>query len=581
MKSAEEILVDTSPYLQRFLPVISFAIFLLFAFLSFSGPISDGDFFWHLKTGEWIWQHQALPQADPFPSIVDGDISGSSPSLNERFFLQGYWLAQLIFYGIWQLFGPAGIVLLRASLYIALIAFIFVWTEKKSSSLIAFIMVLLLAALLREFPNERPQLFTFFLTPLVIYLLERTRKTSPREATSKYLSLPFVMLIWPNIHGGYVLGVALILIYALGEVIEAIFNRRRLPAEFIVLCFVSVLATLLNPNTYRVYSVLAGMGPGDANGNYEFLSPVTVALKMGEYYAPYFLFLFGACMILVLRFRQMDMTHRLVIIFLAGLSLSGLRYMPYLLMTAPLLAGYMPKQRSKYDTAAILSLTILGIFLINRGASIELNVNSNFPAKAASFIQRELPKGNVFHYYDWGGYLMYALPQYRVFIDGRGLSAKANTLYDGALWTDNWRGAFRDFDIQIVVIPGISQVSGVTFTLVWNLLQASDWFLLYRDAETLCFVQESPRNAKLIEKYAENKELVYDHIIGLASRGIEKNSLNPGLWRSRAEAMLAKGNTAGAMVNYTMVLKLAPNDERAQNALRWMGGNTFFKPEAL
>ena len=29
-------------------------------------PLYDPDFYWHLKTGQWIWQNKSLPHFDPF-----------------------------------------------------------------------------------------------------------------------------------------------------------------------------------------------------------------------------------------------------------------------------------------------------------------------------------------------------------------------------------------------------------------------------------------------------------------------------------------------------------------------------------
>jgi hypothetical protein len=62
-------------------------------FVNLSRPFSDTDFFWHLKTGEWIWQHQALPTADPFAYPTPATLDA-----RQRFTLTSYWLSQIAYH---------------------------------------------------------------------------------------------------------------------------------------------------------------------------------------------------------------------------------------------------------------------------------------------------------------------------------------------------------------------------------------------------------------------------------------------------------------------------------------------------
>lgn len=54
-------------------------------------PLYDPDFYWHLKTGQWIWQNKALPLIDPF-----GVQPVLEPSPRTGFILTSYWLNQLV-----------------------------------------------------------------------------------------------------------------------------------------------------------------------------------------------------------------------------------------------------------------------------------------------------------------------------------------------------------------------------------------------------------------------------------------------------------------------------------------------------
>jgi hypothetical protein len=563
-------MTNMTAHVRRFLIALSIVFFLAGTFLLFTGPISDGDFFWQVKTGEWIWQHQALPQTDPFSAAASSDAFSAQQTEAGSFILKGYWLAQILFYGIDNVFGPAGIIFLRATIYTGLVGLILAWTRKKSGLLVAFVAAFLLAVLLREFPGERPQIFTFLMVPLTLWLLERVQ-SSKDIAEAGNLALPFLMLVWSNLHGGYALGFFLILIYAAGAVIKALRSGARLPLRFLLVCFVSLAITLLNPNTYHVLFMLIATASSQTNGLHEYLSPVTAAVRLGEYYFSYYLFSLGAVFVLFAKFKKMDLTHLMVIVFLGGLSLSALRFMPYFLMTAPLICLYLDTQDGPYDAAAIIVCTAVWIASVDRGTILNLHNAESFPEKAVSFIRNEKPEGRIFNYYTWGGYLIRYLPEYPAFIDGRGLAEKTDDAYHAVLWSDAWENTLDEYGVKVIVMPGISLDSGTLFPLTLHLFEASEWYLVYQDDWSLVFVKKSANNQKIIQERAIKKELLFDHILAAAAKLVRENPRNSGYWRACATAQFYKGDFGGAVASYRKVLKLAPHDDEALAALARLG----------
>lgn len=553
--------------------IIAASLFFLGVFVINSGSVTDGDFFWHLKTGEWIWQHKSLPITDPFAGPLFTDTTCLRHPDIISSLLRGYWLAQLIFFILWKWFGLAGIVFLRAAIYSGIIIFLYVWSKKKSGALIAFFMSVLPATLFTDFPNERPQIFTFLFIPVTIYLLERARiDTSHRMFEKRDLLLPLVTLTWSNMHGGYVLGIAIIGAYVTGEFINRLI-RGKVPVRFRIITsgFMAILLSCMNPSFYQMFLVSAGAFNDFTGSIQEFMSPFAAAVRLGEFYWPYFIFLAAALFIIVWRIRVMEPAHIMTLLLLAGLSVSGLRFMPYLLMTGPVLCNYIPKRQFRYESVFVLLCALVWAALPGQMRISRALLDESFPAGAVQFIRDKRPASGIFNYYGWGGFLIYSIPEYPVFIDGRQLNICADKAYETALWQDGWGKVFLDNDINTVIMPGMSLVSGEVYPLIFNLMLNNEWFLVYRDEWSLVFVKNSPGSREIIEKYAMKKELMFRHILAAATNSIRKNPDNPGFWRARAVAHSYLGEFADAISDYRSVLKLDPKDVRALKALKDFG----------
>ena len=82
---------------------------LLICFFSyFSLGVWDSDFWWHIASGNWILEHSALPQVDPFQVFSSSDV------VRNDTVLKGQWLGQLLFVAVYNGFDAWGIVVLRA-----------------------------------------------------------------------------------------------------------------------------------------------------------------------------------------------------------------------------------------------------------------------------------------------------------------------------------------------------------------------------------------------------------------------------------------------------------------------------------
>lgn len=546
------------------------ALFIVF-FLIFTKPISDGDFFWHIRTGEWIWQHKSLPQEDPFSYTTALDDGDRGRTERVSFILKGYWLSQIILFGIWKLLGPAGIIFFRALIYTLIVAFVFFWTRRVNSNpAVAVVAALLLASLLSEFPGERPQLFTFLLTPLALYLLERIRKqTSPGKDS---FVLPVVMFLWSNLHGGYILGIAMILIYAIGALGTALKQKQQPSPLFLSVCIISILATILNPNTYYVFLMLAETSSSYLAGIQENMPPLAAAIRLHDYYPAYYLFLLGAAFVLITRYKTMDLTHILLIIFLGGLSLTGLRYMPFLLMTAPFVAAPVTLKRFSYQLAILFLLILAWIGALDKKEILKISVSDQFPEQAVSFMKENRLQGKIFNYYAWGGYLIQHLPENPVFIDGRGLSGQVYDLYANTVRQQLGPGdALEAYGITLILMPAISQISGDLYPLTIRLYLDRAWSLVYYDKVSLVFAKNIAANEQIIRRSAVRKELIFEQAMAAARKLLQQDHRNGRYWRTLGTAQYFRGDWQAARESFSQALRLDAGDEDAGKMLKILG----------
>jgi hypothetical protein len=104
------------------------------------------------------------------------------------------------------------------------------------------------------------------------------------------------------------------------------------------------------------------------------------------------------------------------------------------------------------------------------------------PVEAVETIRDTQPPGRLFNSYNWGGYLLWALPEYPVFVDGR------TDLYNDEIisqWLQimrgeaGWQAALERWDVRLALIePGMPLA---------RLLDEAGWTLLYQDDQAVVY----------------------------------------------------------------------------------------------
>jgi tetratricopeptide (TPR) repeat protein len=153
--------------------------------------LDDFDTWWHLAAGRWMAQHHAIPATDPL----------AFPTADHRF-INLSWLFDLLLYGLHQLGGPRALVVAAAVLYVLAIALLWRMLRTTLEPILATLLALWVLFICQERFTVRPEMVTFVLVELLLWLLATARRSDGR-----YLwALPVLMVVWFNLHTLSVIG---------------------------------------------------------------------------------------------------------------------------------------------------------------------------------------------------------------------------------------------------------------------------------------------------------------------------------------------------------------------------------------
>ena len=400
-------------------------------------PSVDTDSWWHLRSGAWILENGEILKTDPFSLTRQGQP-----------WIYPGWLSQIILFSAYNTFGYAGLNLLTGSM--VLIAFAILWATLKGKDLLRAFVLLLATSASGLYWSARPQIFTLALASACLLLLE-----GGKEGKLKRLwILPPLILIWVNLHGGFIVGYILIGIYFLSEVLEALIScisdRRKLRDEW------EKRKKLLSVSFFvGITSIFAGMinphGPAILLYPFQTISIGTLQDYIAEWQSPNFhtpevqpfiLLLFITFLAFGISNKKRSVRELLLTIIFGYMSLMAVRNIGlFALVAAPvacrhLNAGLSPlfeRARSQKELPEKLTksinlilailIAVAGLLRVALQLGDQVNVehiNQQIPLMAFEFIEREKPDGALFNSYNWGGYVIWELyPEYLSFVDGR------------------------------------------------------------------------------------------------------------------------------------------------------------------
>jgi hypothetical protein len=528
----------------------------------FSREISDPDFWWHLRSGQYLWETRSLADPDPFAYTTAGAAEAyPGEQITRRFNLTHEWLAELALYAVWRAAGWPGVVLGRAALLAAFCAVAgFVAWRRTRGFYRALAVVLAAASVAHSFVADRPYLVTFVFTALVIAILDSGKP-------DLLWLLPPILLVWANCHGGFLLGWFVMAAFSADALL------RRKPAwRLWTFSLAAIVMSGLNPNGFQAAQVLLKYRESFLTSTLAEWRPLPMWPP-----TPYNVLLALAAVVLLRARRRVRLVDGLLFAAFAAAALAAGRNTFLIGLLAPILiATYLPKGRplaAWTEFAAAVLVAAGAAVIVTGGNAFQWRAAEwAFPAGAAEFLRTRHITGRLFNTYEHGGYLIWKLwPLERVFIDGRALSESVFRDYGRILHYAGSRELLDRYGVEVILMNTFEYSSGVGYALAPAVAEFENetWKLVYSDAQAVIFMRHPPAGVPILGPSA-----VEQHMEAECETHIEHEPDLPGCARALGLMFTASNDPAKAVRWLGTYLRYAHgSDPEAENALRNVSGS--------
>jgi hypothetical protein len=404
--------------------VALYAIPIVVTLRPVADPVMDPDIWWHLRVGQWVVEHHTVPVTDPF----------SRYGL-DRPWVAYSWLYEVLVFRLYSLLGLAGIVAYRAALALAIVAALHHLIRKREPRFLVATGITALAALaVAPLCNERPWLFTILFTTLTLDVLLDIRAG---RGSALACLLPLVFVLWANLHIQFVYGLLLLGLGCAAPLLDSLLARRRgdlggptFSREILLLTGLCALGTLINPYTVRLYRVV--LEYASQPGPFQCVNE----LKALEFREPcdWVMLILGACALFALGRRTRLSSFELLLLLGAGaLAFRARRDLWFLVLAAvailatqntrpiaPTARFVLTPRRRLGVVLALVGLIALVAWRRDLSAeNMQRKVAGVFPVEATAAIAERGYEGPLFNDFNWGGFLIWSLPNLPVVLDGR------------------------------------------------------------------------------------------------------------------------------------------------------------------
>lgn len=518
------------------IPSIGDLIFIALLALLASANLSvrllgDAGIGWHIRAGQLILATHAVPRADPFSSTLTGQP-----------WFAWEWLYDVVVGGLDRTAGLNGVVVFTA----LIIALTFSWTfrlllRRGTNLIVAVLLVLLAVSAAMIHVLARPHVVSWLFTVLWFWILESSGESidssshCSRRHTRALWLLPLLMVVWVNIHGGFLLGFVLLGIYWLDAACQSFRRRDRFRGDrfedalqkiragkrtrdLALIAMLSALATFANPYGWSLHVHI-----------YRYLSNRFLMDHIDEFQSPNFHLVAQKCFALLLLFTlvalafarrddrdsKISVAHGVLVLFAVYSGLYASRNIPMSALLLILVIG--PPLSSVFEALAEfasgsrhflqrmqtiesslrghlwpLAAILLTCWIVFHGGKlgakplIDAHFDSKrFPTGAVNYLQQQNVQDPVFAPDYWGGYLIYRLyPQTRVVIDDRHdfygeafLKSYLQTMHV----EPEWQKFLHEHDVRCAVLPRDSALANIS-------AETENWKMIYEDEVTVIFV---------------------------------------------------------------------------------------------
>ena len=373
----------------------------------------DGDTLWHLKTGEWMLQHHQIARADPFSFTVPG-----------KAWTNLEWLSELVMAPVWAAAGWSGLQLLFA-LALGATAWIIGAETARRLPVFSWAAALFLAlTCTTQSWLARPHLLV--LPILALWTVQMMRAREAGRAPPLWL-IP-VMTLWANLHGSFILGLALVAPFAAEALIEDGADRLKSLRGWVLFGLAAGAAALVTP--HGIDGILHPLRIGSMRTLQNIAE-----WKSSDFShtAPLELTLLAALFALLYRGVKVPLVRLAVLVGLLHLTLHETRHQMVLAVVAVLLlaepigkalegdkpAFALPQLSAKVrmGVLALVILAFAGVAVTRMAVPAKLTDGPTAPIAAFAHVPENLKSQPVLNDYGMGGFMIFW--GVRPFIDGR------------------------------------------------------------------------------------------------------------------------------------------------------------------
>ncbi|MBV9613260.1 MAG: hypothetical protein JO091_12365 [Acidobacteriaceae bacterium] len=509
--------VHLLPSLTDFAFLLPF--FLLFALLR-GGELllSDGDTGWHIRTGDWIWQHRAVPAIDLF--------SFSKP---QQPWFAWEWGWDTIVSAIHSSAGLAGVVLVNAiflGLVAALLYRLILRRARNEAAAVAFTLLAVCATMMHWL--ARPHLVSWIFVLVFSHVIA---SAEDGERRGLYV-LPVLMLFWTNLHAGFPVGILLLVASGVGAAIEAALEdggRWRAAAAnarpYLLSALGCLAASFVNPYGWHLHQHVIGyLRDAKLLDNIQEFQSVNFHHPSSIFFECVLLLGVPAAFwcvgeVLTRKPGAGKMAAGILTLLWAHLALVSGRNAPlFVLIAAPWAAlmsvafmrrlawiGWIERvsatisdicaemrpleriERWHVVSAGAVAFVAFSMASLRPGFGVQFNPK-NFPLQAVPALA-SIEDLRVFTTDQWADYLIYRFyPSERVFLDGRSdfYGTELVTVYQHIMSAQyDWESDLRRFQINAVMLKPDAPLAAV-------LKQAPGWRMLFDNGSVLIFRAVAP-----------------------------------------------------------------------------------------
>ncbi|MBX5436858.1 MAG: hypothetical protein IRZ33_06545 [Alicyclobacillaceae bacterium] len=449
-------------------------------------PLSDPDTPWHIATGLYILRHHQVPVTDPFSWTMRGQ-----PWVTQE------WLFDVVLAWLVRRWAFAGVWLFLVVVHALTVLVLYRLALRASGGQRVMAAVLACLGTLVAYPFwiARPQVISYLMFALFLWLLERVREDSFRTL---WLAPP-LLFVWANAHGSASIGILMLLFDAAVSLVPPFGRLRSLELpngarlRLVLAAAAGFGLGLLNPNHLRAFTYAwLATNPVMTNNIIEWQSP-----DFHSVYFQYEVLPFLAAALCVVIVSRRDLPLRDVLYFGGTLVLTLIhqRFLPYAAIAAvPLLADVTAAWGRSLPDLPALSRGVCGVLSVAaagacvwyiphvRGPLRQHMDASACPVAAVDYLIAHHLTDHLLNSYRYGGYLIYrGVP---TFVDGRtDIFLRDNPVTHTPVFNDylalknvwwNCPQLLQQYGFRAALFPN-------GYPILTYLTQNPDWVVAYQD----------------------------------------------------------------------------------------------------